>query len=119
MDGWGERFLAWLVGPDGKVILAGAAGGLLRWMTLKSNWKDGLIAIGAGGLCAYYLGPLALPAMNAVLGQVVVDESNRQAFSGFIIGVGGIGVTAFILDVWEAVRRKARRTEADPPRGLD
>lgn len=102
--------LASILGEKGQVALAGAAGGLVRGLTLRSRPLDGFISIVVGAISAIYLGPLAEPAIDALLGQVIVEESSRGAFSGFIIGLGGITVTGFIMDVWRA-RRKRRNSD--------
>lgn len=102
-----------ILGEKGQVALAGAAGGLVRWLTLRSRPVDGLIAIAVGAISAIYLGPLAEPAVNALLGTIVVEESSRSAFSGFIIGLGGITVTGFVMDVWRARRLQQRRDDED------
>jgi hypothetical protein len=100
-----DGFLAWLVGENGRAALAGAAGGLVRWLALKSSPIDGLISMVVGLICAIYLGPLALPLLEyGGLGKVVVEEVNRASFAGFIIGMGGIGVAAFIIDMLARVR---------------
>lgn len=98
--------IAAILGEKGQVALAGAAGGLVRWLTLRSRPLDGFIAIVVGAISAIYLGPLAEPAIDALLGQVIVEDASRGAFSGFIIGLGGISVTGFIMDVWRAQRKR-------------
>lgn len=97
----------WLIGEKGQVALAGAAGGMVRWLTVKSRWTDGVISIIVGSLSAIYLGPLAEPAIDALLGQVIVDEISRGAFSGFMLGLGGISATGWVIDWWSFKRRKA------------
>ncbi len=103
--------LTGLLGEKGQVALAGAAGGLVRWLTLRSRPLDGFIAIVVGSISAIYLGPLAEPAMNALLGQVIVEPSSRGAFSGFIIGLGGITVSGFVMDFWRARRRSEKEKD--------
>lgn len=102
---WSE-LVALVLGERGQVILAGAAGGLVRWLTLRSRPLDGFIAVVVGAISAVYLGPLAEPAVDALLGQVIIDESSRGAFSGFIIGLGGITVAGFVMDFWQARRKR-------------
>lgn len=101
-----------ILGEKGQIALAGAAGGLVRWLTLRSRPLDGVIAIVVGALSALYLGPLAEPAINALLGNVIVEESSRGAFSGFILGLGGISVTGFVMDFW-AEKRKQEKDKED------
>ena len=102
--------LVWFFGEKAQVAIAGAAGGLVRWLTLRAHWHDGLISIVAGAICALYLGPLAQPAITAMIGTFVLDPTSRASFSGFIIGLGGVSVAGFVMDVWKSRRWKA---EAD------
>lgn len=95
-----------ILGEKGQVALAGAAGGLVRWLTLRSRPLDGLVAILVGAISALYLGPLAEPAIDALLGNVIVEESSRGAFSGFVIGLGGISITGFVMDFWSERRKR-------------
>ena len=53
-----------LVSTDAaKAVAAGAAGGIVRWVTLRQNWKEGVSSIVVGGLCALYLGPIVTPLL--------------------------------------------------------
>lgn len=79
-------------------ILAGALGGVVRWVTLAEGWRKGTASVIVGAICAAYLSPLVLPAMTPILGGFVGDEANRAGFSGFIIGLAGITVAGFIID---------------------
>lgn len=106
--GW----VAWLVGDKGQVILAGAAGGIVRWLTLRESWRDGLVSIIVGAICALYLGPLIEPLLEPVLGKIVVDPVRRAAFSGFMIGLGGIVVAGLVIDAW-SIRRSLIRKRDD------
>jgi len=97
-------FSDFIAGPTVQVALAGAAGGLVRWITLRSPWQDGGLMIIVGGLSAIYLGPLAEPAITALIGSFVIDEISRKTFSGFAIGLGGIGVAGIVIDFWKTKR---------------
>ncbi len=111
-------FLSWLVGEKGQLAVAGALGGVVRWLSLRENWRDGLISIAIGGICALYLGPMTLPLIEPLIGKIVLDPASRAGFSGFIIGIGGIAVTGVILDVWQARSREIRgsRDKSDESR---
>lgn len=90
----------------GSPILAGAAGGLVRWLTLRSKPLDGAISILVGGISAAYLGPLASPTVDVLLGGVILDPAQRGTLTGFIIGLGGISIVGFVMDLWRAKRDK-------------
>lgn len=95
----------WLIGERGPSIIAGALGGVVRWITLQERWKDGVASVIVGAICALYLTPLVLPALTPVIGSFVGDEVNRTGFSGFILGLAGITVSGFVIDFF---RRWAR-----------
>lgn len=104
-------FLTWLLGEKGQLLVAGAAGGVVRWLSLRENWRDGCISILVGAICALYLSPLAIPMIEPILSKLVVDADSRAGFSGFFIGVGGIAVAGFCIDIW---RHRGKRTDNDP-----
>lgn len=99
-------------GEKAQVILAGAAGGVVRWLTLRQNWKDGMVAIIVGAICATYISPLAFPILDPMLKVVISDFVQRATFAGFIVGLGGIGLAGFILDTISSFRRE-RKNEKD------
>ncbi len=45
-----KSFLAWLASEPGKAALAGAAGGLVRWITLRDSWREGVPALFVGAV---------------------------------------------------------------------
>ena len=99
-------FLQWLFGDKGQLAIAGALGGVVRLLTLRERlWPDGAISVIVGCLCALYLGPLAIPSLEPILGKLIVDPISRGTFSGFLIGVGGLSVSGFLIDVWRARRK--------------
>ena len=51
----------WLWTEPGKAALAGALGGIVRWVTLREHWRDGVLSLLVGSICAVYLGPLVAP----------------------------------------------------------
>lgn len=103
----------WLVGDKAQMVLAGALGGVVRWATLRSHWSDGAIAIVIGAICAVYLSPLALPALAPGLGALSISPESVHGLSGFLIGLGGITVSGFIIDLWRARKALARKKEAE------
>lgn len=105
------------IGTDkSQLLLAGALGGMVRWLTLRSHWSDGLIAIVVGAICALYVSPLALPAMTPFLGNLGVPAESSSGLAGFLIGLGGITVSGLIMDIWRA-RRKLVDEGGGPKKG--
>ena len=92
--------------PSSKTVaaaVAGAAGGVVRWLTLRERlWPEGVINTVVGSLSALYLGPLAEPMLEKVLGQFDGGEN----LGSFLIGLGGMTVSNIIIDAW-AARRKS------------
>lgn len=86
--------------------IAGTTGGAVRWMTLRSDWKTGLIGLAVGGLASIYLSPIVQPLLGPVLGLVTDDVFQKANFSGFIVGIGGITLTGLVIDLISARRRK-------------
>jgi hypothetical protein len=89
--------------------VAGALGGVVRALTLRLPAIEAASGVVVGGICAIYLGPLALPVIEKTLGAVVVEEASRVGLSGFIIGLGGIAVSGFVLDLWKRLRHDQKK----------
>lgn len=101
-------FLAWLATDPGKAALAGALGGVVRWITLRDDWREGVPGIVVGGVCAMYLGPLVEPVIEPVIGGVA-PGSDAAGFAAFMVGLGGIGLSAALIDLLQAWRHRAER----------
>lgn len=93
--------------------ISGAAGGAVRWFTVKQGWRDGFASIVVGALCSIYLSPLVEPMIDVAFGKIIASEAKRAGLAGFVIGVGGILVSGFIIDFWNIRREQLRsgRTE--------
>ena len=97
----GQGFLEWLISPSGQVAVAGAAGGMVKSITLRESWREGAASLTVGLICARYVSPLAQPAFEKFL----PTSTNSETLAGFLVGVGGMAVVGFVLDVWQARRR--------------
>lgn len=91
------EFLHWLTSDVGKAVIAGALGGLVRWVTLKENKRDGLASLIVGAICALYIGPLAEPLLTPLIGSIS-PGNDAAGFSSFVVGLGGISLAGFLLD---------------------
>lgn len=94
------KILDMLTGSAAAIVVAGAAGGAVNWLTRRARWTDGLIQIFVGGICAYYLSPVAIPVLTPVLGNIVATSDQIERLSGFVIGLGGVSVSGFVMDIW-------------------
>jgi hypothetical protein len=99
-----------LLGEHGAIAVAGAAGGIVRWLTLRESWRNGVTSVIVGSVCAVYLEPLALPALEPILGKVIANPSKLSNLSAFLVGIGGIMVSGFVIDLWTARRRQLSST---------
>ncbi len=99
---------AWMFTDESKAALAGAAGGIVRWVTLREHWKDGLTSLLVGALCAIYLGPLANPLLEPWMGPIVPGR-DTNGFSSFVVGLGGISISGMLIDLIRARRTAAKR----------
>ena len=97
-----------------QLIIAGALGGLVRWLTLRDHWADGLISIIVGAISSLYLSPLALPALTPFLGNLGMPPESVTGLSGFLLGIGGITASGFFIDVWRARRRFLKQQAVEP-----
>lgn len=92
----------------GQLILAGAAGGIVRWLTLQQGWRDGLISVAVGMILAIYIGPHAVGLLAPVITFVGGTPESIMGLGGFLVGMGGIVVSGFLLDLWQ-IRAKLLR----------
>lgn len=97
-------FWSWMGADAGKAALAGALGGIVRWLTLRPKWPEGLATLIVGAICAIYLGPLALPVVDGSIGKVI-PGGDASGLASFLVGIGGISLSGLVLDVFE--RRRA------------
>jgi len=106
----------WLFSPLGKLAIAGALGGVVRWLTLKQPPLDGLISVFVGAICALYVGPAIVPLLRPVVDFAGVDADAMRGLSGFLVGIGGILVSGFLIDLWQ-LRRKMLKQQGGAPDG--
>lgn len=103
----------WIDPGKSELLLSGALGGVVRWLTLRDHWSDGIVAIIVGAICALYLAPLAVPSLSHWVGDLGVADDSVSGLSGFLIGLGGITVSGLVMDLWRAKRRAVEETKGD------
>jgi hypothetical protein len=116
-DPW-QQFAEWLASNTGQAVIAGAAGGAVRWFTVKGgDWKEAVATIVVGSACAVYLSPIVQPMLQPTFGKISPGE-DATSFAAFICGLGGISITGAILGAIN--RRKEERVKPDgEPKGDD
>lgn len=62
-----QEFFDWLRSEEGRLVIAGAMGGVARWLALKQGWPDNVISVILGLLCAANLGPVVLVWLSPCL----------------------------------------------------
>ncbi len=108
----GERpdILTWLLSEPGKAALAGALGGIVRWVTLREHWRDGILSLLVGAICAVYLGPLVAPILEPVIGKLA-PGGDTVGFSAFVVGIGGMSISGLLIDVFRARRAEVGKED--------
>lgn len=91
-----ERVLDWFHSPVGLTVIAGLAGGCLRWITLKERPIDGFATAVAGALTSAFVGPIVAQVFG-------VTPENLQVFVGicFLMGIGGISIGAIVISLFK------------------
>jgi integral membrane sensor domain MASE1 len=100
--------LTWVAGETGRAMVAGAAGGLLRWFGQeKRRLRDGIIAVASGALAALYLAPVIL-AILAAFGLHLGDGPDVDRAAGFLAGLSGMSIAKVIIAMVEAWAERAK-----------
>lgn len=85
----------------GQAMVAGVCGAIVRVVTLRERKYQAIGSIVVGLISAVYLGPLALPMLESVLGALRVAPQSAGPLSGFLVGLGGITFAQAILRVFQ------------------
>lgn len=100
-----DELLGLVSTETGKLVLAGALGGLVRWMTLRNNWREGISSVVVGAICALYLGPLIAPLLEPVIGAIA-PNGDTKGFASFVAGLGGISISGILIDIINSRREQ-------------
>lgn len=90
---------------------AGAAGGAARWylMSPRPSIPEGLFVLGSGGVMSVIFGPALPPMVLAAIHAVpwwagaVIDPQILLNGSGYIAGLVGLMVSAFVVEWTRAI----------------
>lgn len=91
---------AWLVGEGGRMLIAGSAGGLLRWMSTERRLRDGVFAAAGGGVSAYFFWPLTLAGLHRMAPELAGPDA--AAMAGCLTGVLGMSAVKIVVSGFEA-----------------
>lgn len=91
---------------DVTLLLAGAAGGAVRWISLRQDWREGVPAIIAGALCSAYLATPVGPALEKYFPLFFSASGSAAGVAGFLVGVLGIAIAGFLLDLFQGWSKK-------------
>lgn len=95
-----NEWWAWLGSDAGKAAIAGAAGGIVRWLTLREKPSEAATSLLVGSICAIYAGPLVAPIIEPVIGQIS-PGGDADGFASFLVGIGGISIASFLIDIFQ------------------
>ncbi len=87
----------------------------MRWLTLRDDLKEGIANIVVGGLCAIYMGPYAVAFVEKWTGIAVTDQGGN--LGAFMVGLFGMALAGFLIDVAKFARRKQLEQMDDDNRG--
>lgn len=107
---FGAAFI-WATGETGRVMLAGGAGGLVRWaLDKKRTARNAVVQAVSGVLTAHYLWPLTLEIMTFPFPAVERTDQWTVA-AGFASGLAGMSLAKIIMAAIDA-RMKGPKDEA-------
>lgn len=107
-----QPFIDWLFSDPGKAAVAGALGGIVRWITLRHNWREGSVTLVVGAICAIYLGPLIVPIIEPIVGAIS-PNSDADGLSAFLVGIAGISLSGMMIDIFDRRRRDVNKEDKD------
>jgi len=95
---------------------AALAGGIVRWVTLREHWRDGVLSLLVGAIRAVYLGPLVAPILEPVIGKLA-PGGDTAGFSAFVVGIGGMSISGLLIDIFRD--RRVDVVKEDVAKGED
>lgn len=89
--------MTWVAGETGRAMLAGAAGGLVRWVGQeRRRLRDGALAVASGSLAALYLAPLVVGVLR-VLHIELGEGADADRAAGFLAGLAGMSIAKVVI----------------------
>ena len=104
-------WLASLATPEARAALSGAAGGIVRWITLREALTVGPLSVLVGAICAVYLQPFVIPFLEPAL--KIAPSANVSGFAGFAVGLAGTTVARTLIDLFRSRRADLKKGARD------
>lgn len=111
---WFSLWLTWLAGNSGQIMVAGAAGGAVRWwLSERRRLLAGIGSVVTGAVFAQYFAPITLALLNRYIGDLGEGAFATAAFSA---GLGGMSIAKIIIAAIEGAGRRIGGNEGDDKR---
>lgn len=106
--------MTWIAGETGRAMLAGAAGGLVRWVGQeRKRLRDGVLAVASGSLAALYLAPVVVGVLR-VLSIELGEGADADRAAGFLAGLAGMSIAKVVITAVETwAKRQSRQGGGD------
>ena len=103
--------VVWMGGETGRILVAGGAGGLARWVQSERRViRDGVLAVMGGALAARYMWPAPLHLLGSITGPLERSPENT-AMAAFLAGALGMSFVKVLTAMIEA--RAVRKGQDD------
>lgn len=79
--------------------LAGALGGLIRWISVQSHWRAGLGHVAIGAIIGNYFGPAVLTFIQPAADFSGMLPADAAALGAHIAGAFGINIYTIPADL--------------------
>lgn len=102
----GAMIGAWVLGEGGKAAMAGAAGGVVRWLSSeRRKVSEGVIAVVTGAMMAHYGTPLMLALIEGWTGEL---KGEAMPAAAFFAGLVGMSLGKLVIAFMDNHARKVR-----------
>lgn len=99
-----------------QLVLAGALGGVIRWLTVASHWRAGIGHILAGAIMGNYLGAFAFALLRPMADLSIIQPTDAQLLGAHIAGVVGINLYTIPSDYIRAWKPSPKASDPKEPK---